>query len=83
MGVQLVYAFNFYRSIGKRPYSTLITIEVRSGDPSLFPAENSSGVPMNPAYNAVQHGPGFNISFEQISDSTCPSISTSLIGNYQ
>ena len=62
--------------------STLITIDVRAGSPEIFPAENSAGIPANPPYNSVQHGPGFNISFEQISDEMCPHLSTTLVGTY-
>ena len=62
--------------------STLVTIDVRAGSPDLFPAENSAGVPANPPYNPVHHGPGFNISFEQLSDEMCPHLSTTLVGTY-
>ena len=58
--------------------STLFTVDVRAGDPELFPAENSSGVPINPPFNPTHHKPGFNISFEQIFES-CPHFSTNIL----
>ena len=72
----------------------LFTFDVRTGDPIKFPtrfqngandpaaAIGFSGVNSDP-YIEAHHTPGFNLRYEQLSDSElCPEVSKGKIGKY-
>ena len=60
--------------------SRLITLDVRVGNPNLYPAKNVAGQPLDPPFNPVHHQPGFHIMYEQWQDDTCPYADLSFIG---
>ena len=60
--------------------SSLFTLDVRSGDPDLFPTLNSAGIALNPSFIKAHHVPGFKIKYEQLAGEGCPIADLSFIG---
>lgn len=58
----------------------LYTLDVRVGNPHLFPAKNSAGNEINPVFNPIHHMPGFKIDYEQITGDGCPVVDLSFVG---
>ena len=59
---------------------SLFTLDVRSGDPNLFPALNSAGIAVNPSFIEAHHVPGFKIKYEQLEGDGCPIAELSFVG---
>jgi len=59
---------------------SLFTLDVRSGDPNLFPALNSAGIAVNPSFIEAHHVPGFKIKYEQLEGDGCPIADLSFVG---
>ena len=60
--------------------SRLVSIDVRAGNPNLYPSKNFAGAKLDPPFNPTHHQPGFKIAYEQLTDNSCPYVDLSYVG---
>ena len=59
--------------------SRLFTLDVRAGNPQLYPSMNFGGANLDPPFNPTHHQPGFKIAYEQLEGDTCPYVDLSYV----